>query len=301
MTGAEGQLWEAVAATVAEATGEPFRAREVRPVSGGDINQGFRLEDGGPRRCFVKTNAEGFAAMFQAEAEGLAALAAAHGPRVPAVLGLGCAAGRAYLALEWLDLVPADPSASARLGEALAAMHRSEADAFGWHRGNTIGTTPQPNPRETDWAAFYARHRLGHQLDLLERSPAGASLVDPGRRLQEAVPALLAGHRPVPSLVHGDLWGGNAAALADGTPVVFDPAVHYADRECDLAMTELFGGFGTTFKAAYHNTWPLPEGYEQARRDLYQLYHLLNHCNLFGGGYAASCRRVMERLLAEVG
>ena len=125
--------------------------------------------------------------------------------------------------------------------------------------------------------------------------------MDRGRRLQEAVPALLAGHRPVPSLVHGDLWGGNAAALADGTPVVFDPAAHYADRECDLAMTELFGGFGNGFQAAYRNTWPLPDGYQEARRDLYQLYHLLNHCNLFGAGYAGSCRRVMDRLLAGLG
>ena len=300
MARGELPLWDAVAETVAGALGRPFRPGQVRPVAGGDINRAFRAEDG-DRRCFVKLNDESLGDMFQAEAQGLAELAAAGGPRVPHVLGWGTAEGQAYLVLEWLELVFVDAAVSARLGEALAALHGATAQAFGWHRDNTIGTTPQPNPRETDWAAFYARHRLGHQLDLLQGAAVGRDLVDRGRRLQDAVPALLAGHWPVPSLLHGDLWGGNAAALGDGTPVVFDPAVHYGDRECDLAMTELFGGFGPAFQAAYRDAWPLPEGYEAVRRDLYQLYHLLNHCNLFGAGYAASCRRVMDRLLAEAG
>jgi fructosamine-3-kinase len=184
------------------------------------------------------------------------------------------------------------------LGERLARLHRVTAPRFGWHRDNTIGATPQSNEWTGDWAAFVAGQRLGFQLDLVERHGHGGRLVDRGRRLCELVSAFLGDHRPQASLLHGDLWGGNWAADAAGEPVIFDPAVYFGDREADLAMTRLFGGFGRSFYEAYQAGWPLEPGAAQ-RVVLYNLYHVLNHLNLFGGGYGAQAEEMIERLLAE--
>jgi fructosamine-3-kinase len=207
------------------------------------------------------------------------------------------AAGHAFLVLEFLPLGGrGDP---AELGRGLAAMHRRTAPEPGWWRDNTIGSTPQPNESAGGWAAFWRERRLGFQLDLVRRNGYGR-LADRGERLRERVGALLEGHRPEASLLHGDLWSGNYGYTRDGAPVIFDPAVYYGDREADLAMTELFGGFPGAFYRAYREAWPLPPGYE-LRRDLYNLYHVLNHVNLFGGGYAGQAQRLVERLLAEAG
>ena len=173
-----------------------------------------------------------------------------------------------------------------------------DAPRFGWPRDNTIGTTPQVNAWGDDWAEFFRDRRIAPQLALAARNGHGGALQRDGERLLAAIPALLAGHAPAPSLLHGDLWSGNAACLATGEPVIFDPAVYYGDREADLAMTELFGGFGADFYAAYRDAWPLPDGYER-RRTLYNLYHVLNHLNLFGGGYGAQAETMIARLLAE--
>ena len=185
-----------------------------------------------------------------------------------------------------------------RLGRELAAMHRHRRARFGWHRDNTIGSTPQVNREEHDWVHFYREHRLRFQLDRAADNGM-AHLRRNGDRLLESLEGFFPGGGPAPSLLHGDLWGGNHAALADGTPVLFDPAVYYGDREADLAMTELFGGFPARFYAAYNEAWPLDEGYA-TRKSLYNLYHLLNHANLFGGGYVAQADSTMGRLLSEV-
>lgn len=272
---------------------------DARPVAGGCINAGWRLETtAGP--VFVKTHRAGRRDMLEAEREGLVALAGADGPRVPVPLASGVAGDTAWLAMEWMETGRATAATGRRLGEALARMHGSTADAFGWHRDNTIGSTPQPNPRTGDWPDFFARHRLGHQLALAAGQGANGALAEEGSRLLEGVPALLAGHAPVPSLLHGDLWGGNWAAGADGTPWVFDPAVYHGDREADLAMTRLFGGFGPEFYEAYRAAWPLAPG-AGVRADLYNLYHVLNHLNLFGGGYRAQALGLIRRLLGELG
>ncbi len=213
------------------------------------------------------------------------------------MLGVGAAEGHACLALEWIDFGPATSRTEARLGELLALQHRRSAHAYGWHRDNTIGATPQPNPWTTDWPTFLAKHRLGHQLDLAERG-GHARLVEQGRRLVERVGSFFTAYRPEPALLHGDLWGGNWAADAGGAPVIFDPAVHYGDREADLAMTRLFGGFGPAFYAAYSAAWPLDPGARE-RTALYNLYHVLNHLHLFGGGYAGQAARMIEGLLSE--
>ena len=186
----------------------------------------------------------------------------------------------------------------AALGQRLAGLHRSSAERFGWHRDNTIGATPQSNRWTASWIEFWRTQRLGFQLELAARNGYGGSLQRRGEQLLAQLDALLA-HDPAPSLLHGDLWGGNAAATPAGEPVLFDPACYYGDREADLAMTELFGGFAPAFYSAYRDTWQVDAGYA-VRRDLYNLYHVLNHLNLFGGGYRAQAEGMIERLLSEV-
>jgi fructosamine-3-kinase len=242
-------------------------------------------------RAFVKTATP--RERLDAEVDGLAALRATQAVRVPATLGID----ERGLALERLDLRPLDARSAAALGTALAALHRRAAGPFGWQRDNFIGATPQSNATSASWVAFFREQRLVPQLARAERNGHIGTLHDTGARLVESLEAILGDHAPAPSLLHGDLWGGNAGGLPDGTPVVFDPAVYVGDREADIAMTELFGGFPPAFYAAYREAWPLDDGYP-LRRELYNLYHLLNHLNLFGGAYLGRCRQVMDWLLA---
>jgi fructosamine-3-kinase len=233
--------------------------------------------------------------MLEAEADGLAELARAGELRVPRVDGVGDDGGRAFLLVEWLELRGGERRSAERLGAGLAALHRHTAEAHGWHRDNTIGATPQPNARDTDWWRFWAERRLGFQLELAAANGLAAQTLERGARLIERLPGSFGDHRPPASLLHGDLWGGNWGTLPSGEPVIFDPAVYYGDRETDLAMTRLFGGFPPAFYAAYARAWPLPPGADR-RLALYQLYHVLNHYNLFGGGYAGQAERLLREL-----
>lgn len=237
--------------------------------------------------------------MFEAEAQGLAALAATGTIRVPQPLCWGADEQASWLVLEHLSLRPAAAACMAALGSGLAALHACRAERFGWHRDNTIGSTPQPNAWTDSWAAFWRARRLRPQLRRAAANGYGGTLQQRGEALDLRLEQLFAGHAPCASLLHGDLWGGNAACTAGGEAVVFDPACYYGDREADLAMTELFGGFPATFYAAYVQAWPLPPGYA-VRRDLYNLYHVLNHLNLFGGSYLAQATRLIDGLLSEV-
>jgi fructosamine-3-kinase len=291
-------MWNEIEAAIGEATGEPFRIERRNGVGGGCINEAHCLE-GGARRYFVKLNSAGRLAMFEAEAAGLEAILASRSIYAPAPLATGVGGGRSWLVLEQIDFGTASRSTSAALGEQLAQMHRCTAEAYGWHRDNTIGATPQPNPWTAEWREFLRRHRLAFQLELAAGNGAPDRLVDRGRRLLENLGAFFADYRPAPSLLHGDLWGGNWGTDAQGRPVIFDPAVYFGDREADLAMTELFGGFDRTFYDAYDGAWPRDPGY-RVRRSLYNLYHVLNHFNLFGGGYADQALRLVDGLLAEL-
>jgi fructosamine-3-kinase len=286
-------VWEEIARHIAAASGEPFALSGRRAVGGGCINTTQVLEGSG-RRYFVKLNDAARRDMFAAEAAGLEEIVASATVRAPRPICSGACQGQAYLVLEYLDLDGRGGGRSeAELGRRLAAMHRCTHAEFGWWRDNTIGSTPQVNTHESDWLTFYREHRLRYQLEL-----AGGRLQRQGKALLEVLPAFFSGYRPVASLLHGDLWGGNHGVLRDGTPVIFDPALYYGDREADLAMTELFGGFGGGFCAAYREAWPLDPGY-RVRRDLYNLYHVLNHYHLFGGGYGAQAERMIERLVGE--
>lgn len=285
----------AVAEAIAAVTGRSPETPALRPASGGDIHPAFILECG-ERRYFVKTNRAGCLPMFAAEAAALAALAATQCVRVPQALCQGTAAGQAFLVLEYLPLCGGGDAA--RLGEQLAALHRVPQGRFGWPHDNWIGSTPQPNGWQQDWRVFWRDRRLGVQFALAARNGHGGALQRDGETLLAGLDALFDAYQPVPSLLHGDLWGGNHGYLDDGSPVIFDPAIYVGDRECDLAMSELFGGFAPDFYAAYRAAWPLDPGYA-VRKTLYNLYHVLNHANLFGGGYAAQAQRMTARLLAE--
>ena len=178
-------------------------------------------------------------------------------------------------------------------------MHRVTRERFGWDTDNTIGSTLQINTCEHDWVDFWRTQRLQFQLQLAAENGHGGRLQSQGEKLLDAFPALFVGYSPPASLLHGDLWSGNYAFNRSGEPVIYDPAVYYGDREADLAMTELFGGFGADFYAAYRANYPLDAGYG-VRKTLYNLYHILNHLNIFGEGYRSQAYRMMDALLAEL-
>lgn len=291
-----GRLAADIAEAIGGATGQAFVLSGQASVSGGCINRGQALHGRDGRRFFLKLNRDDQVDMFAAEAEGLEALAQCGAIRVPRPVAWGTTDGTAWLVLEYLDL--GGRGSGADLGQRLAALHRTSSTAYGWHRDNTIGATRQPNTPTPDWISFYRQHRLGFQLDLARRNGASRRLLQDGERLQSDLEAYFPGHVPIPSLLHGDLWGGNYA-YAHGEPVLFDPAVYFGDREADLAMTELFGGFSGDFYTAYRETWPLDPGYA-VRRTLYNLYHVINHFNLFGGGYGRQAEQMLGQLLAEI-
>ncbi|HVS76329.1 MAG TPA: fructosamine kinase family protein [Steroidobacteraceae bacterium] len=296
MTEAGG--FEVIAREIAAQAGGDCAPEPEAAVAGGSIHRCYRWLCGGAP-IFVKVADRSGGAGLEAEAAGLAALAEAQAVRVPRVVARGTAGRSAFLALEWIESRPAGRVAERRLGERLAAQHRVTAAQFGFATDNFIGRTPQPNGSLADWATFFRERRLRHQLTLAAQNGFAELLERPGARLLESVDALLAGHRPAASLLHGDLWAGNWLADSHEEPVVFDPAVYYGDREADIAMTRLFGGFGRAFYDAYHAAAPLAAGHA-VRAELYNLYHVLNHANLFGAGYARQARASMERLLAEV-
>lgn len=322
-------VWGIFASAISDATHRPFEVRGSTPVGGGSINEAYRLDGTDGTHYFLKLNDSRHLTMFVAEAAGLEAIAATNTIRVPLPIAHGSAGKQSYLVLEYLDL--SSRGDVRLLGEQLAALHRFTSDradvnsrasekvnsshsrpecyatpchgrkekSYGFAHDNFIGTTPQPNDWKVDWIDFWREQRLGFQLRLAAENGYGSQLQRLGEKLSDVLPAFFAGYTPQPSLLHGDLWSGNHAFLADGTPAIFDPAAYYGDRECDLAMTELFGGYSSDFYAAYRTAYQLDAGYTK-RRDLYNLYHILNHANLFGGGYARQAEQMMQRLLAEV-
>jgi fructosamine-3-kinase len=289
--------WPDIERAIQAATGKPFPV-ESREAAGGGINE-CHVVHGGGRAFFVKLNRPERAEMFSAEADGLDEIARARTVRVPAHVCHGSGPAASWIVLEYLELRSADSQGMRALGSNLARLHRVTAARHGWRRDNTIGTTPQVNTPADDWIAFWREQRMGFQLRLAASNGHGGRLIRDGERLMEKLPVFFAGYVPPPSLLHGDLWSGNAAMTAGGEPVIYDPAVYYGDREADLAMTELFGGFPQAFYDAYRADYPLDAGYA-TRKHLYNLYHVLNHLNLFGGSYGAQAERMAGALLAQV-
>lgn len=272
--------------------------KNSRPVGGGDINQSYILHTtDGP--YFVKCNHAELLSMFEAETEGLLELSRTNAVRVPKPLCTGTTHTEAYLVMEYIDLDSGKPLNYAVFGDQLAEQHRLIANQFGWRRDNTIGSTPQINTPADDWVDFFRLHRLGYQLRLVEENGASPMLIDKCRQLLDKLHQFFINYTPQPTLLHGDLWRGNVAADQNGDPVIYDPAVYYGDRETDIAMTTLFGGFAESFYAAYQQAWPLDPGYA-TRKHLYNLYHILNHLNLFGGSYEIQAQRMIDLLLSEI-
>ena len=290
--------WKDVERSIREASRTAFAIESRSGIGGGCINECYVIRGHG-RAYFVKLNTPERAEMFSAEAAGLSEIARTNTVRVPEPVCHGASPAACWLVLEHVELRAGTDSSMRELGRKLAGMHRVATREHGWKRDNTIGATPQVNTRSSDWIEFWRGQRLGFQLRLAASRGHGGRLVADGNRLLEKLPAFFSGYEPIPSLLHGDLWSGNAAASAGGEPVIFDPAVYYGDREADLAMTELFGGFPPAFYEAYRAEYPLDAGYA-TRKQLYNLYHVLNHLNLFGGGYRAQAERMIGQLLAQV-
>ncbi len=288
--------WNELNRRLRESLDIPAGEVEVNPVHGGDINRAFCLTSAG-ERFFVKTNRAERLPMFEAEQAGLEAIDATGAITVPRPLLTGCLDDEAYIVMTYLELGGrSDPD---RLAIALAAMHSSFGQRFGFTVDNTIGSTPQPNRWCDDWVGFWREQRLGYQLQLAATRGFDSALVDAGAKLNQSLSDFFSSYRPRPSLLHGDLWGGNQGADRAGNPVIYDPACYYGDHEADLAMMELFGSPGQRFFDVYRERFALDPGYPQ-RRDLYNLYHILNHAILFGGGYANQALQMVRRLLAQL-
>ncbi|BAZ43831.1 fructosamine kinase [Chondrocystis sp. NIES-4102] len=287
-------MWTQIAQAISQTTKNKFAIAHSKTVSGGCINQGYQISGDG-QEYFVKLNQASQIEMFVAESIALTQINATKTITVPQPVCWGIAANSSYLVLQWLDLGRGNSQSWMAMGRQLALLHRQGInDSFGWERNNTIGSTPQVNTWTNNWADFFAEYRIGYQLDLAKRR--GGNF--PDRHLVvNAVRNKLIDHQPPASLLHGDLWSGNAAIAKDGTPVILDPATYYGDRETDLAMTELFGGFPPAFYQGYNEAWELESGYQQ-RKSIYNLYHVLNHFNLFGGGYAQDAQRRIKQIIS---
>jgi protein-ribulosamine 3-kinase len=273
---------------------------EAAPVAGGCISRGARVETAGDP-VFLKHHPGAPAGFFAAEARGLEALRAAGcGLAVPAPLAWAEAQGGApaWIAIEWLEPAPPGDGHGERLGRGLAALHRSPAGGgWGWEADGFIGSLPQANAPSDDWAVFWRARRLEPQLARARRAGLDAGPTGDWERLFARLPDLLApATDDGPSLLHGDLWSGNVLSTLRG-PALIDPAAYRGHREADLAMAELFGGFGAAFHAAYREAWPLAPGWP-ARRAVYQLWYLLVHLNLFGAGYAPQVASALRDALA---
>jgi protein-ribulosamine 3-kinase len=279
-------------------TGHVLKNYRLNSIGGGSINDAYQLQSG-QQSYFIKLNRPQLSAMFEAEALGLEEMRALNCVRIPEVICHGQTAEHSYIVLEYIKLGNLRGQASQRLGIQLAQLHRHSQPYYGWQINNTIGSTPQHNNREHDWMSFWQQHRLGQQLKFASKNGFGSRLQDKGELLLENLHLFFETYTPLPALLHGDLWGGNAGVDPQGNPVIFDPACYYGDRETDIAMTELFGGFGADFFATYQTEYPLDSGYK-TRKTLYNLYHILNHINLFGSSYVGQAEDMLEKLLSEI-
>jgi fructosamine-3-kinase len=281
----------------------PIKIIQAAPVGGGDIHHSYQVTLADNRCYFIKCNYDRYCPLLEQEHYALAALNQAGAIAVPDVHGMGSCEGFSYLVLEWLALYSAGDEAA--MGRQLAQLHQHGGERFGWANDNFIGYSKQQNIWCARWSDFWRDYRLLPQLTAAVKQGVGRSLSEYVDDFLAASDSLLKNHNPRPSLLHGDLWGGNKAYLATGKPVIFDPACYYGDPEVDVAFTRLFGGFGQDFYTAYYQANNILRGGslqstpdEVAQRVvLYNSYHQLNHLNLFGEGYLADCQSAMVNVI----
>ncbi len=269
------------------------RVINARPVSGGDISSAYMIETAS-RNYFMKVNAKPFALkMFHAEQEGLQAIEETKTIAVPHVHLVDSVDGKAFLLMDHVESKRPDASDYQRLGRGLAELHQSTRTDFGFPDNNFIGSLPQSNRSRADWAEFYWLERILPQLKMaLEDRLISEKMIPKEEKAVDLFERIFGDIRP--SLLHGDLWGGNYLIATDGTPYLIDPATYYGHSMVDIAMSRLFGGFGAGFHDAYYAIIPKPEHYD-AQIELYQLYYLLVHLNLFGSGYYSSVSSILKR------
>ncbi len=279
--------------------GDAVRIQKRSTLRGGCISHAERLHTG-HGDFFFKWSPDTPQDLYVQEAAGLRALGASRTPlTVPTVIACSAPRGKrpGYLILEYLPPEPVPRNFETQLGAGLATLHRQSGPAFGFEHSNHCGETSQPNAWTENWIDFYRTNRLGHQIELARN----AKLLDlchvrHFERLLARLDDLLAGPQEPPALIHGDLWSGNVYATTRGRIALIDPAAYYGHREAELGMMTLFGGFGERTYTSYNENYPLAKGWRQ-RNPLYQLYHLLNHANLFGGGYVAQSLAVVRRYI----
>jgi len=291
---------EDIALSLGRVLHQDLRLTSWQPVSGGSIHAAWLVHTNTEKSFFIKTNKADSFHMFQAEAKGLKEiegnLLSSNPIRAPHVYDVRANDDYAWLTLEYIPFGQDTKQSEEKLGIGLALLHQQTSKTFGLNHNNVIGSTPQINTPETSWLDFFHEHRLQAQFDFAKTNGFYHDISQEAESLIEALPLLLGNHHPTPSLLHGDLWSGNKGTDTKNKPIIFDPAVYYGDRECDLAMTELFGGFSSDFYAAYEDVYPIEEGYAK-RKQLYNLYHILNHANLFGGHYIQQSQSIMQQLL----
>lgn len=292
-------LWQHLSSTISQHTQQAFKISQHTSLGGGCINNAYKVSSS-TKSYFVKLNQAKYESMFRAEARSLQEIASCRAIRTPQVICTGQISGpnykHAFLVLEYLSFT--GHSNAVLFAEQLAAMHRKSQPQYGFSMDNYIGSNPQSNQAMRSWPDFWHQQRLLPQLKLAEKNGYSSSLFNLTDKLLDNM-HLFFSSQPIPSLCHGDLWGGNIAALQDSTVVIFDPAVYYGDRETDIAMSTLFGGFDKAFYDAYNANWPLDDGFK-LRKNLYNLYHILNHLNLFGDSYLGQSISMCEMLLAEI-
>ena len=291
--------WEFITRQIEQATKQSFCLINSSPISGGCINTAYLLQ-GNHSSYFIKLNQARYLPMFEAEFLGLNELLATQTIKIPQPIVYGSSSNHAFLVLETLPFIASTPQSDWQLGQQLAALHKIQQPFFGWHIDNTIGSTAQINSPSKNWLSFWQDQRLNAQLSLAEKQGYGGRLIQSGEKLSNSLPYFFTDYHPQPSLLHGDLWSGNTAVTTHGIPVIYDPACYYGDREADIAMTQLFGGFGARFYAGYQEAYPLDSGYS-VRANLYNLYHILNHLNLFGEGYLHQAQELIDLLLSDIG
>ncbi|MEZ8823831.1 fructosamine kinase family protein [Vibrio amylolyticus] len=287
-------MWQALTEQLSDTLMFNFTIVERTKVKGGDISECYMITDG-EQRYFVKTNERSFINKYLIESDNIKSLRATSTVYIPELILTGTSKDHSFIVLNYLSTKPLDDDKNSyKFGTQLAELHLwGEQKEFGYDRDNYIGSTLQPNKWDRKWHRFFAEQRIGWQLQLCREK--GIELVNIAE-FTETVKNLLSNHKPRPSLLHGDLWHGNVANSAFG-PICYDPACYWGDRECDIAMTELFGGFQPEFYQGYESVLPLDFGYSE-RKDIYNLYHLLNHYNQFGGHYLDEAETLIKNILS---